>query len=71
MTRLRLHAVRPRPAATLVNAGESRSVVGSENDIIARATSILIGFERDGMIHDARNPIYWQAREIVAWAGQS
>lgn len=33
----------PRVETTPVNAGESRSVVGSENDAIARAMSLLIG----------------------------
>lgn len=68
--RPRIRAVRTeRSEPVLVNAGESRSVVGSETDTIARAMSILIGYQRDGLIHDCRNIPYTQARDVVAWAG--
>jgi hypothetical protein len=46
-----------------------RAVLPIETDTIARATSILIGYQRDGLIHDCRNIPYTQARDVVAWAG--
>jgi len=43
-----------------VNAGQSRSIVGSDNDLIARSTSILIGF-----VADPRNLTPSQALDVV------
>ena len=61
----RLHSVAQESAAPVnVNAGQSRSVVGSDNDLIARATSILIGF-----VDDPRNLTPEQAADVVRWHG--
>jgi hypothetical protein len=52
-----------RPEHVLVNAGETRSVVGSETDTIARALSLLhsvIG-EHPGRL------TYSQACDVVRW----
>ncbi len=48
-----------------VNAGESTSCVGSENDVIARAYSLLYGVIGG---HPGRLN-YQQARDVVSWAG--
>ena len=64
--RPRIRAVRTeRSECVLVNAGDSRSVVGSETDTIARAMSILYGVigEHPGRL------TYTQARDVIAWAG--
>jgi hypothetical protein len=61
----RLHSVAQESAAPVnINAGQSRSVVGSDNDLIARATSILIGF-----VSDPRNLTPSQAADVVHWYG--
>lgn len=61
----RLHSVAQESTALVnVNAGQSRSVVGSDNDLIARATSILIGF-----VADPRNLTPSQALDVVRWYG--
>lgn len=60
----RMRVVRtPCPAAVLVNAGETRSVVGSETAVIARALSLLIGVigEHPGRL------TYSQACDVVRW----
>lgn len=61
---LRLLEKKSAPAV-LVNANESRSVVGSDNNIIASAISILFGVigEHPGRL------TYTQARDVIAWAG--
>lgn len=48
-----------------VNADESTSCVGSENDVIAQAYSLLIGVigEHPGRLN------YQQACDVVSWAG--
>ena len=48
-----------------VNAAESKSCVGSENDVIARAYSLLYGAigEHPGRLN------YQQACDVVSWAG--
>lgn len=48
-----------------VNAGESSSCVGSENDVIARAYSLLYSVigEHPGRLN------YAQACDVVMWAG--
>lgn len=51
----------------LVNAGESRSVVGSETDTIARAMSILYGVIGG---HPGRLT-YAHACDVVMWATDS
>jgi len=61
----RLHSVAQESTAPInVNAGQSLSVVGSDNDLIARATSILIGF-----VDDPRNLTPAQAADVVRWHG--
>lgn len=51
-----------------VNAGESTSCVGSENDVIARGYSLLAGLEfQDGSRHPGRLN-YQQACDVVSWA---
>ena len=63
----RLHSVAQESAAPVnINAGQSRSVVGSDNDndLIARATSILIGF-----VDDPRNLTPSHALDVVRWHG--
>lgn len=60
-----VHATPMRP----VNAGESTSCVGSENDVIARAYSLLAGVEfKDESRHPGRLN-YKQACDVVSWAG--
>jgi hypothetical protein len=53
-----------RTSAVLVNAGESRSVVASETDVIARALSLLYGVigEHPGRL------TYPQACDVIDWA---
>lgn len=61
----RLHSVAQESMSPVnVNAGQSLSVVGSDNDLIARATSILIGF-----VDDPRNLTPEQAAGVVRWHG--
>ncbi len=61
----RLHSVAQESASPVnVNAGQSLSVVGSDNDLIARATSMLIGF-----VDDPRNLTPSQAADVVRWYG--
>ena len=50
----------------LVNAGETRSVVGSDNTAIAAAMSILYGVlgEHPGRLTPD------QARDVIAWANR-
>lgn len=55
-----------KPRATLVNEGQTRSVVGSDNDLIARAMSILIG-----MVGHPGNITPDQARDVIAWHNNS
>lgn len=63
----RMRVVRtPCPAAVLVNAGETRSVVGSETAVIARALSLLIGVI--GVIGEHPGRLtYSQACDVVRW----
>ena len=68
MTTRHLRSITPREQpAQLVNAGRSRSVVGSENDIIARALSVLIGV----IGKHPGNLTIDQARDVIAWSGQN
>lgn len=66
----RLRVVNRKPGRVLVNDGETRSVVGSDNHAIASAMSLLIGTEfRDQSSHPGRlTP--GQARDVIAWAGR-
>jgi hypothetical protein len=51
-----------------VNADESKSCVGSENDVIARGYSLLVGIEyKDRTRHPGRLS-YEHARDVVSWA---
>lgn len=61
--RPRLRTVQAAPQRA-VNAAESESCVGSENDVIARAYSLLYGVigEHPGRLS------YEQARDVVSWA---
>lgn len=70
MNLARLRSIRRAEPATVirVNAGQSRSVVGSENDWIARATSLLYAVERT---HGGPCLTPSQARDVLAWAGQN
>jgi hypothetical protein len=64
MTRPNLKAVKAHLAATLINAGESRSVVADETTEIASAMSILYGLigEHPGRV------TYAQACDVVMWS---
>jgi hypothetical protein len=53
-----------KASAVLVNAGESRSVVASETDVIARALSLLYGVIGE---HPGRMT-YPQACDVIDWA---
>lgn len=55
----------PATPMCVVNEGESTSCVGSHNDVIARAYSLLIGVigEHPGRLN------YQQACDVVSWAG--
>lgn len=63
----KFRAVPNSASVILVNAGESRSVVGSETDTIARALSILYGVIGE---HPGRMT-YPQACDVVMWATDS
>lgn len=63
-SRLLRSVIKPEPRSVVVNAGQSLIVIGSDNDVIARATSILIGF-----VPDPRNLTPSQARDVVRWYG--
>ena len=55
-----------KPRTTLVNAGQTRSVVGSDNDLIAQAMSILVG-----IVGHPGNITPEQARDVIAWRDRS
>ena len=66
----KLRAVLATPMRA-VNADESKSCVGSENDVIARGYSLLAGIEyKDRSRHPGRLS-YEQARDVVSWATQA
>ena len=56
----------PLPAI-LTNAGQTKSVVGSDNNLIARAGSLLYAVERT---HNGPCLTPEQARDVLAWVGQ-
>lgn len=56
-----------RPA-TCVNADQTKSIVGSDNAIIARASSLLYADERT---HGGPCLTPDQARDVLRWAGQA
>jgi hypothetical protein len=63
MTTRHLRSITTREyPAQLVNAGRSRSVVGSENNIIARALSVLVGV----VGRHPGNLTIDQARDVIA-----
>lgn len=55
------------PTASCVNADQTKSIVGSENDWIARAASLLYAEERK---HSGSCLTPEQARDVLRWAGQ-
>lgn len=55
-----------KPRAKLVNEGQTRSVVGSDNHLIARAMSLLVG-----IVGHPGNITPDQARDVIAWADRS
>ena len=63
----RLRSIRPADPQRVihVNAGQSNSIVGSENDLIARATSLLFSMERS-RCGPCLTPD--QARDVLRWA---
>ncbi len=61
--RMRIVSALPASSSTPVNAGETLSVVASDNTVIARAMSILVGI----VGHPGRLTPE-QARDVVAWA---
>jgi len=65
----RLRSIRRADAspAACVNADQTKSIVGSENDWIARAASLLYAEER---AHGGPCLTPDQARDVLRWAGQ-
>jgi hypothetical protein len=55
-----------KPRAKLVNEGQTRSVVGSDNDLIARAMSLLIG-----IVGHPGNITPDQARDVIEYFDRS
>lgn len=65
----RLRSIRrsDSPVSACVNAGQTKSVVGSENDWIARASSLLYAEERT---HSGPCITPDQSLDVLRWAGQ-
>ena len=66
----RLRSIRQSdlPSVPCVNADQTKSIVGSENDWIARATSLLYAVERT---HGGPCLTPDQASDVLRWAGQA